>query len=102
MSTFNFAPLYRSTIGFDRLFDLLDHGSHPKWPPYNIEKVGEDQYRIVMAVAGFSKDDVEIVQEQNRLSVRGELKDVNGTTICIAASQPAPSSVILTSPTTSR
>ena len=58
------------------------------YPPYNIEKVGEDQYRIVMAVAGFGKDDVEIVQEQNRLSVRGKRKSPMARPICIAASPP--------------
>jgi molecular chaperone IbpA len=83
MATLDFTPLFRSTIGFDQLPSLLSHAlERPEtgYPPYNIEKVGEDQYRIVMAVAGFGKDDVEIVQEQNRLSVRGKLKDSNGTT----------------------
>ena len=83
MATLDFCPLFRPTIGFDQLPSLLSHAlERPEigYPPYNIEKVGEDQYRIVMAVAGFGKDDVEIVQEQNRLSVRGKLKDSNGTT----------------------
>ena len=83
MATLDFTPLFRSTIGFDQLPGLLSHAlERPEtgYPPYNIEKVGEDQYRIVMAVAGFSKDDVEIVQEQNRLSVRGKLKEANGKT----------------------
>ena len=83
MATLDFTPLFRSTIGVDQLPGLLSHAlERPEigYPPYNIEKVGEDQYRIVMAVAGFGKDDVEIVQEQNRLSVRGKLKESNGTT----------------------
>jgi molecular chaperone IbpA len=66
--------------GFDQLPGLFSHAlKRPEtgYPPYNIEKVGEDQYRIVMAVAGISKTDVEIVQEQNRLSVRGKLKETN-------------------------
>ena len=76
-------PLFRSTIGFDQLPGLLSHAlERPEagYPPYNIEKVGEDQYRIVMAVAGFGKDDVELVQEQNRLTIRGKLKETNGKT----------------------
>ena len=83
MATLDFTPLFRSTIGFDQLPSLLSHALERReagYPPYNIEKVGEDQYRISMAVAGFSKDDVEIVQEQNRLTVRGQVKETNGKT----------------------
>ena len=83
MATLDFTPLFRSTIGFDQLPGLLSHAlERPEagYPPYNIEKVGEDQYRIVMAVAGFGKDGVELVQEQNRLSIRGKLKETNGKT----------------------
>ena len=83
MATFDFTPLFRSSIGFDHVTGLLSDALQRQetgFPPYNIEKVGEDQYRIVMAVAGFGKDDVEIFQEQNRLSVRGKLKDANGRT----------------------
>ena len=54
MRTYEFAPLFRSTVGFDRLFDMLDNSSRPDWPPYNIERVGENDYRISMAVAGFA------------------------------------------------
>ena len=77
MATLDFTPLFRSSIGFDQVPSLLSHALEREetgCPPYNIEKVGEDQYRIVMAVAGFARDDVEIVQEQNRLTVRGKLK----------------------------
>ena len=83
MATLDFTPLFRSTIGYDRLPSLLSHAlerSEAGYPPYNIEKVGEDQYRIVLAVAGFAKDDVELIQEQNRLTVRGRLKEANGRT----------------------
>ena len=83
MATLDFTPLFRSTIGFDQLPGLLSHAlERPEvgYPPYDIEKAGEDQYRIVMAVAGFAKEDVEIVQEQNRLTVRGQLKESNGKT----------------------
>ena len=54
MRTFDFTPYYRSTVGFDRLFDQLDQSINTDWPPYNIEKKGEDQYRITMTVAGFA------------------------------------------------
>jgi molecular chaperone IbpA len=75
MRTFDFSPLYRSTVGFDRLFDLLDQSaraeSPPNWPPYNIERMGEDDYRITMALAGFSPDEVELVQKENTLFIAG-------------------------------
>jgi len=73
---YDFSPLYRSTIGFDRLFDMLDQANRVEpmtnWPPYNIEKTGEDQYRINMAVAGFSPDEIELVQKENTLFVSGQ------------------------------
>jgi molecular chaperone IbpA len=83
MATLDFTPLFRSSIGFDQLPGLLSHAlERPEagYPPYNIEKASEDRYRIVMAVAGFGKDDVEIVQEQNRLTVRGKLTETAGKT----------------------
>ena len=76
-TAFDFSPLYRSTVGFDRLFDLLDqaHRIEPmNWPPYNIEKTGDDQYRITMAVAGFSPDEIDLTQQQNALLVSGHKK----------------------------
>ncbi len=76
-TAFDFSPLYRSTVGFDRLFDLLDqaHRVEPmNWPPYNIEKTGDDQYRITMAVAGFSPDEINLTQQQNALLVSGHRK----------------------------
>jgi molecular chaperone IbpA len=73
---YDFSPLYRSTVGFDRLFDMLDQAAHVEpttnWPPYNIEKTGDDQYRITMAVAGFSSGEIELVQQENTLFVAGQ------------------------------
>ena len=77
---FDFTPLYRSTIGFDRLAQLLDDVAGfeaPAYPPYNIERVGEDEYRITMAVAGFAPADVSIEVKQNALTVTGR-KAENG------------------------
>jgi molecular chaperone IbpA len=77
MATFDFAPMFRSTIGFDQLPDLLSHALEREdngYPPYNIEKLGPDSYRIVMAVAGFTRDDIEIVQAENRVTVRGAMQ----------------------------
>ena len=77
-TAFDFSPLYRSTVGFDRLFDMLDQSAQlepmTNWPPYNIEKVGEDQYVITMAVAGFSTDEIELTQKENQLVVTGQKK----------------------------
>ena len=56
MDRFDFSPLFRSTIGFDRLARLADAANAPSYPPYNIEKTGEDAYRLTMAVAGFSSE----------------------------------------------
>jgi molecular chaperone IbpA len=83
MATLDFTRLVRSSIGFDQLPGLLAHAlERPEttYPPYNIEKVGEDQYRIVMAVAGFDRDDMELVQEQNRLTIRGKRMGSDGKT----------------------
>ena len=77
MRTFNLAPLYRSTVGFDRLFSLLDQapnfdGAAPGYPPYNIERTGENAYRITVAVAGFSEPEISIEAKQNTLTIKGE------------------------------
>jgi molecular chaperone IbpA len=72
---YDFSPFYRSTVGFDHMFELLDElgrNEPGSWPPYNIEKSGEDRYRITMAVAGFSPDDIELVQRDNELLVSGK------------------------------
>ena len=69
------SPLYRSAIGFDRMASLLDAAaadSRPGYPPYNVELVEDNRYRIVMAVAGFSSDELEITTEQNTLSISGK------------------------------
>ncbi|MDK1384839.1 Hsp20 family protein [Sinorhizobium sp. 8-89] len=69
----DFTPFYRSSIGFDRMFDLLENASlnADNWPPYNIVKLGEDAYRIVIAVAGFAEDELTITHEANMLVVNG-------------------------------
>lgn len=77
MRTYDFTPFYRSTVGFDRLFDLLDSGARTDWPPYDIEKVGEDQYRISMAVAGFSSDEIDVTQQGSDLVVTGRKSSGN-------------------------
>lgn len=66
-----FAPLFRSTVGFDRLFDMLESSVRTDWPPYDIEKKGENEYSITMAVAGFSADEVELTQHGPELTVTG-------------------------------
>ncbi|NJL08690.1 MAG: Hsp20 family protein [Methylacidiphilales bacterium] len=76
MRTFDLTPLYRSTIGFDRLFSLLDQGtgaeSAPSYPPYNIERTGENAYRISIAVAGFTDQELSIEAKEQTLTVRGD------------------------------
>ena len=72
MKTLDFAPLYRSTVGFDRLVDLLDSSVRPDWPPYDIEKLSDDEYCISMAVAGFNQSEIEITQVGSDLQVIGQ------------------------------
>jgi len=67
-----FDSLYRTTVGFDRLFEMLDTTVRPDWPPYNIVKVGENDYNIAMAIAGFSADEVELTQNGAELAVVGQ------------------------------
>jgi molecular chaperone IbpA len=76
MRNFDFSPLYRSTVGFDRLFSLLDQYSGlengaPTYPPYNIERTGENAYRITIAVAGFGESELSVETRENTLTVRG-------------------------------
>ncbi|CAH1663912.1 MAG: Hsp20 family protein [Chelatococcus sp.] len=82
MRQFDFAPLYRSTVGFDRLFSLLDQASGvdsaSTYPPYNIERTGENDYRVSVAVAGFTDEDLSIEVKENTLSIRGEKKVADG------------------------
>jgi molecular chaperone IbpA len=82
MRTFDFSPLYRSTVGFDRLFSLLDAAtkseeSASSYPPFNIEVTGEDAYRVTMAVAGFGREDLTIEVRQNTLTISGK-RETNG------------------------
>jgi molecular chaperone IbpA len=74
MRNFDLAPLYRSTVGFDRLFSLFDqiNDGAPGYPPYNIERTGENAYRISVAVAGFAERDLSIEVKENTLTIRGE------------------------------
>jgi molecular chaperone IbpA len=78
MRQFDLAPLYRSTVGFDRLFSALDQfastDAAPTYPPYNIERTGETAYRITLAVAGFTDQDLSIEVRENALTVKGERK----------------------------
>jgi molecular chaperone IbpA len=75
MRHFDLSPLYRQTVGFDRLFNLLDQAggveSASTYPPYNIERTGENAYRVTLAVAGFSIDELAIETRENALSVKG-------------------------------
>jgi molecular chaperone IbpA len=74
--TYDFAPLFRTAIGFDRLARLMDtavSAEAPTYPPYNIEKAGEDSYRLTMAVAGFRREDLELVVKDNTLTVSGRV-----------------------------
>ncbi|MDA9008324.1 Hsp20 family protein [Alphaproteobacteria bacterium] len=82
MRTFDLTPLFRSSVGFDRLSQLMDTASRlddgaASFPPYNIEKNGEDEYKITMAVAGFSIDDIEITAQEQNLIVRGSKQKEN-------------------------
>lgn len=76
MRTYDFSPLWRSTVGFDRVFDLLNSdvlsGSQPDYPPYNIERTGDDSFRVSLAVAGFSPEQISITAQQNLLIIVGE------------------------------
>jgi len=79
MSRLDFTPYRRSTVGFDRLFDLLEQqarqSSGDNYPPFNIAKRGEDEYRITLAVAGFRPQDLDITAQQNLLVVQGRKRD---------------------------
>ena len=88
MRTFDLAPLYRSTVGFDRLFSMFDQvtdNGSPGYPPYNIERTGENTYRITVAVAGFGEGDLSIEAKENVLTIRGEKQsktdEQNGQTL---------------------
>ena len=78
-TTLDFAPLWRSTIGFDHLASLVDsslrQAADDHYPPYNIERSGEDHYRITLAVAGFGVHDITVTAEQNALTIEGKKPD---------------------------
>jgi molecular chaperone IbpA len=82
MRTFDLAPLYRSTVGFDRLFSMLDNATGfdaaPGYPPYNIERTGDDAYRISVAVAGFGESDLSLETKEGTLTIRGEKQEKAG------------------------
>ncbi|MCK1271004.1 MULTISPECIES: Hsp20 family protein [unclassified Bradyrhizobium] len=78
MRAYDFSPLWRSTVGFDRLFDLVEtaqRAGEDNYPPYNIERLGEDRYQISLAIAGFSPNEVAVTAEQNAVTVEGNKPD---------------------------
>jgi molecular chaperone IbpA len=80
-NTFDFTPYRRSMVGFDRLFDVLEHNARAStgdsnYPPYDIEKTGDDSYRITVAVAGFSREEIEVTAQQNLLTVAARKVEV--------------------------
>lgn len=81
MNRFDFTPYRRSTVGFDRVFDLLENagraGQNENYPPFNIERTGENDYQVTIAVAGFKSEEIEITAQQGMLIVAGK-KDVDG------------------------
>ena len=110
MRQFDLSPLYRSTIGFDRLFNMIDQAAGletvPSYPPYNIERTGENAYRISVAVAGFAATDLSLETKENTLTIRGsrERESENVTAkrkCCIKELPPARSSAASNSRITS-
>lgn len=81
MRTFDLTPYRRSTVGFDRLFDLIENSARASqgdnYPPFNIERLSEDKYRVTLAVAGFREDELDIVAQQNLLQVSGRKADIS-------------------------
>ena len=80
MRTFDLTPLYRSTVGFDRVFDLLDTAGKAEsggYPPYNIERLDENDYRITLAVAGFAEEDLDVELREHTLTITGERTDAD-------------------------
>ena len=110
MLNYDFSPFYRSTIGFDRLLSLLDKHAGPdangqSYPPYNIERTGENAYRITLAVAGFAESELSVETRENTLTVRGSKETVEKATARSAkcstrASRRGRSSAAFTWPTT--
>eukprot|EP01012_Entosiphon_sulcatum_P060897 TRINITY_DN86120_c0_g1_i1.p2 TRINITY_DN86120_c0_g1~~TRINITY_DN86120_c0_g1_i1.p2 ORF type:complete len:113 (+),score=12.13 TRINITY_DN86120_c0_g1_i1:87-425(+) len=106
MRTYDLSPLFRSTVGFDRLSRLLEGAMSgdeaASYPPYNIEKLGEDAYRITMAVAGFGQEDLDITAHQNSLVVTGKArKEPDSANSSTGVSPAAHSSAASSLPTSS-
>jgi molecular chaperone IbpA len=81
MRTYDFSPLFRSTIGFDRLFDLVEtaqRATEESYPPYNIERLADDRYQISLAIAGFSPDEVSVTADQNVVTIEGNKAEKTG------------------------
>ena len=82
MRTIDFTPYRRSTVGFDRLFDMLESSARQQqgenYPPFNLERIADDRYRITLAVAGFKRDEIEITAQQNLLQVKGKKAEAEG------------------------
>jgi molecular chaperone IbpA len=83
MRSYDLSPLFRTTVGFDRLARLVDGATRVEdasagYPPYNIEKLGEEEYRVTMAVAGFTADEIDITVHENTLTVTGQAKQADG------------------------
>jgi molecular chaperone IbpA len=80
-TSYDYAPLFRSSVGFDRVFDLLENAQRARsisdWPPYDIVKTGDDSYRISVAVAGFGQDDLDITFQSNLLTVTGKKQETS-------------------------
>ncbi len=97
MRSYDLTPFYRSTVGFDRLFNLLDQSTGdaaPGYPPYNIERTGENEYRISVAVSGFAQNELSIVAKENTLTIKGEkaaTRMAASPKCSFAASPPVPS-----------
>ena len=110
MRPFDLSPLYRSTVGFDRFFSMLDQasgfeGGGSPYPPYNIERTGENAYRVTVAVAGFSDAELSIEAKENTLTVKGEkvAKTDEARRKCSTRASPrGPSSAYSGSPISSR
>ncbi len=104
-TSYDYAPLFRSSVGFDRVFNLLENAQRARsisdWPPYDIVKTGDDSYRISIAVAGFAQDDLDITFQSNLLTVTGKKQEPPMTAICIAASPAGRSSTGSSLPTMS-
>ncbi len=96
MTTFHFSPLWRSTVGFDRVFDLLEDSAQwagDNYPPYNIERSDVDHYQISLALAGFSPDEVTVTAEQNILTIEGRKADKGTQQFLYQGISPVPPAV---------